>query len=77
MARKKSKPVAKTMPMRSLEEAGVAFQVHSHGRKQYTAEGVAQDLGVPVAHVVKAMIVRRSDRSFVSVSYTHLTLPTN
>jgi len=53
------------MRMRLLEEAGVAFRVHSHGRKQYTAEGVAQDLGVPVAQVVKAMIVRRSDRSFI------------
>lgn len=62
---KKAKASAKTMPMRVLEEKGVPYQVHRHARKLYTAEGVAEDLGIPVAQVVKAMIVRLSDRSFV------------
>ncbi len=62
---KKAKASAKTMPMRVLEEKGVPYQVHAHARKLYTAEGVAEDLGIPVAQVVKAMIVRLSDRSFV------------
>jgi len=64
---KKARVTAKTMPMRALEERGIPYQVHAHARKLYTAEGVAEDLGIPVAQVVKAMIVRRSDRSFVLV----------
>jgi Cys-tRNA(Pro)/Cys-tRNA(Cys) deacylase len=62
---KKSKGTAKTMPMRILDEKGVSYEPRQQARKQLTAEGVAQDLGVPVAWVVKAMIVQRSDRSFV------------
>ena len=64
---KKAKMSAKTIPMRALDEKGVPYRVHAHTRKLYTAEGVAEDLGIPVAQVVKAMIVRRSDRSFVLV----------
>jgi Cys-tRNA(Pro) deacylase len=64
---KKSKSSAKTMPMRALEGKGVPYQVHAHVHKLYTAEGVAEDLGISVAQVVKAMIVRCSDRSFVLV----------
>ena len=64
---KKSKSSAKTMPMRALEEKGIPYEVHAHTRKLYTAEGVAEDLSIPVAQVVKAMIVRCSDRSFVLV----------
>ena len=64
---KKKKGTAKTMPMRILGEKGIPYEPRQQARKQLTAEGVAQDLGVPVAWVVKAMIVQRSDRSFVLV----------
>ena len=64
---KKGPSKGKTLPMRALDEKGVRYQVHVHGRKLFGAEGVAEDLGIPVAHVVKAMIVRRSDRSFALV----------
>jgi Cys-tRNA(Pro)/Cys-tRNA(Cys) deacylase len=55
------KNIAKTMPMRVLEERNIPYEPHQQSSKQYTAEGVAEDLGVPVAQVVKAMIVQRSD----------------
>lgn len=61
---KKKKGSATTMPMRALDEKGIAYEPRHQARKQLTAEGVAEDLGVPVAWVVKAMIVQRSDRSF-------------
>ncbi len=64
---KKRKGLAKTMPMRVLEEKGIPYEPRQQAHKQYTAEGVAEDLGVPVAQVVKAMIVQRSDRRFVLV----------
>jgi Cys-tRNA(Pro)/Cys-tRNA(Cys) deacylase len=65
---KKKKRIPKTMPMRVLEEKGISYQVHQHAHKQYTAEGVAEDLSIPVAQVVKAMIIQRSDRQFVLVA---------
>jgi Cys-tRNA(Pro)/Cys-tRNA(Cys) deacylase len=55
------------MPMRALEQRGVPYEIHEHVQKQYTAEGVAEDLGVPVAQVAKAMIVRDSERQFAVV----------
>jgi Cys-tRNA(Pro)/Cys-tRNA(Cys) deacylase len=64
---KKKKGAAKTMPMRILEEKGIPYEPRQQARKQFTAEGVAADLDVPVAWVVKAMIVQRSDRSFLLV----------
>jgi Cys-tRNA(Pro) deacylase len=57
---KKKKGGAKTMPMRVLDEKGIPYEVRQQTSKQYTAEGVAEDLGVPVAQVVKAMLVQRS-----------------
>jgi len=57
---KKKKGGAKTMPMRILDERGIHYEVHQQSGKQFTAEGVAEDLGVPVAQVVKAMLVQRS-----------------
>ena len=57
---KKDKGIAKTMPMRVLDEAGIPYEVHLHAHKQVTSAGVAADLGIPVAQVVKAMIVQRS-----------------
>jgi len=57
---KKNKGGAKTMPMRALDEMGIHYEVHQQSSKQFTAEGVAEDLGVPVAQVVKAMLVQRS-----------------
>lgn len=65
MAKKKS--TAKTMPMRILDEKGIAYTTREQARKQFSAEGVAEDLGVPVAWVVKAMIVQCTDRSFALV----------
>ena len=64
---KKKKRTAKTLPMRILEEKDIAYELRQQARKQLTAEGVAEDLGVPVAWVVKAMIVQRSDRGFALV----------
>jgi Cys-tRNA(Pro)/Cys-tRNA(Cys) deacylase len=63
----KKKRVKKTVPIRLLEEKGIPFQVHQHAHKQLTAEGVAEDLDIPVAEVLKAMIVRRSDGQFALV----------
>ncbi len=63
----KKKRTAKTLPMRILEEKGIVYEARQQARKQFTAEGVAEDLGVPVAWVVKAMIVQLSDRSYVLV----------
>ena len=60
---KKNKGGAKTMPMRVLEEKGIPYEVRQGSSKQFTAEGVAEDLGVPVAQVVKAMLVQRSSSS--------------
>jgi Cys-tRNA(Pro)/Cys-tRNA(Cys) deacylase len=65
MAKKKKDRFPKTMPIRALEERGVPYEVHVHAHKQYTAEGVAEDLGIPVSQVVKAMILRTSDRRLV------------
>ncbi len=64
---KKKKATAKTLPMRLLEEKGVAYEPRPQSGKQFTAEGVARDLGVPVAWVVKAMIVQKSDRNFALI----------
>lgn len=61
---KRKKTTTKTLPMRILEERGIAHEPRQQARKQFSAEGVAEDLGVPVAWVVKAMIVQCSDRSF-------------
>jgi Cys-tRNA(Pro)/Cys-tRNA(Cys) deacylase len=57
---KKTKVGARTMPMRTLDERGIQYEVRQQTSKQFTAEGVAGDLGVPVAQVVKAMLVQRS-----------------
>ena len=61
---KKQKSGSKTAPMRVLEDVGVSYVVHEHAHKQFTCEGVAEDLKVPVTQVVKAMIVQRSDGGF-------------
>ena len=57
---KKKKGAAKTIPQRMLDEKGISYEVRQQSGKQFTAEGVADDLGVPVAQVVKAMLVQRS-----------------
>jgi Cys-tRNA(Pro)/Cys-tRNA(Cys) deacylase len=59
--------MGKTIVMRALEAKGVPYTYHKHARKQHTAAGVAEDLGIPVAWVVKAMIVQRSQRDFALV----------
>lgn len=58
----KDKGISKTIPMRVLDERGIAYHAHLQSHKQVTSAGVAEDLGVPVAQVVKAMIVQRSVR---------------
>jgi len=58
---KKKKGTATTLPMRILDEKGISYEPRQQARKQFTAEGVAEDLGVPVAWVAKAMIVQKSD----------------
>lgn len=57
----------KTLPMEILEQKGINYDVHEHDRDQYTAEGVAEDLGIPVAQVVKAMLVQCDGSWFVLV----------
>jgi len=59
--------VTKTLPMELLERKGIPYQAHEHEEVQYTAEGVAGDLGVPVAQVVKAMLVRCDGSWYVLV----------
>jgi Cys-tRNA(Pro)/Cys-tRNA(Cys) deacylase len=50
--------VKKTLPVRALEAKDIEFQPLTQSRSEYTAEGVAADLGVEVAMVLKAMLVR-------------------
>jgi Cys-tRNA(Pro)/Cys-tRNA(Cys) deacylase len=59
--------MGKTIVMRVLEAKNIPYEYHKHARKQYTAEGVAEDLNIPVGWVVKAMIVARSNRDFALV----------
>jgi Cys-tRNA(Pro)/Cys-tRNA(Cys) deacylase len=56
-----------TLPIELLEQKGIPYEVHQHEDEQYTAEGVAQDLGVPAAQVVKAMLVRCDGSWYVLV----------
>ncbi len=58
----KDRGLAKTMPMRALEERGIPYEALQQSHSQHTSAGVAEELGVPVAQVVKAMIVQRSTR---------------
>jgi Cys-tRNA(Pro)/Cys-tRNA(Cys) deacylase len=60
---KKKKGTSKTMPMRAFDEKGIPYEIRQQSGKEYTAEGVAEDLGVPVAQVVKAMLIQRSASS--------------
>ena len=59
--------VTKTLPMELLEQQGVSYEVHEHDEAQYTAEGVAEDVGLPVEQVLKAMLVRCDGSWFVLV----------
>jgi Cys-tRNA(Pro)/Cys-tRNA(Cys) deacylase len=52
------KSSTKTMPMRELENHGVEYKPLQQSREQFTAEGVADDLRVPICQVVKAMLIR-------------------
>ncbi len=57
---KKKKGISKTLPMRALDDKKIPYEIRQQAGKEFTAEGVAADLGVPVAQVVKAMLVQRS-----------------
>ncbi len=59
--------VIRTLPMELLEQKGIVYEIHQHEEEQYTAQGVAQDLGVPVAQVVKAMLARCDESWYVLV----------
>ncbi len=59
--------VVRTLPMELLDQKGISYHVHRHEEHQFTAEGVAQDLGVPVSQVVKAMLVRCDGSWYVLV----------
>ncbi len=59
--------MGKTIVMRALETKGILYTYRQHIRRQYTAEGVAEELGVPLAWVTKAMIVQRSNGEFALV----------
>ncbi len=58
--------VVKTLPMDLLDQKGISYEAHEHS-EQYTAEGVASALGVSVAQVVKAMLVKCDNSWFVLV----------
>lgn len=64
MAKKKTSS-AKTMSMRILDELGIPYKARQQSKKQLTASGVAEDLGVPLNWVVKAMILQRSDGAYI------------
>jgi Cys-tRNA(Pro)/Cys-tRNA(Cys) deacylase len=66
MAKRKQR-IPTTMPMRILDDKGIAYTPRPQARKRFTAEGVASDLGVPAAWVVKAMIAQLSDGGFVLI----------
>ncbi len=57
----------KTLPMELLDQKDIRYDVHEHEEDQYTAEGVAEDLGVRVAQVLKAMLVRCDGSWYVLV----------
>lgn len=59
--------VTRTLPMELLEQKGIRYKAHHHEEDQYTAHGVAEDLGVSVAQVVKAMLVRCDGSWYVLV----------
>jgi Cys-tRNA(Pro)/Cys-tRNA(Cys) deacylase len=59
--------VTKTLPMELLEQKGIPYDVHQHEEDQYTAEGVARDLDIPVGQVVKAMLVQCDGSWYVLV----------
>jgi Cys-tRNA(Pro) deacylase len=63
--------------MRALDEHGFAYEVHQHSHKQYTSAGVAEDLGVPVAQVVKAMVVQHSIRQPGQGEFAVVVIPGN
>ncbi len=65
MAKKKKTASARTMPMRILDDEGIPYKVRQQSKKQLTASGVAEDLGVPLNWVVKAMILQCSDGAYV------------
>jgi Cys-tRNA(Pro)/Cys-tRNA(Cys) deacylase len=61
---KKKQSKGRTLPMRILDDLDISYQPRQQSSKQFSAEGVAEDLGVPTAWVVKAMLVQRANRSF-------------
>ena len=72
---KKDKGIAKTLPMRALDEQGIPYEAHEQSHKQYTSAGVAEELGIPVAQVVKAMIVQRSTHAAGQGEFAVVVIP--
>jgi Cys-tRNA(Pro) deacylase len=69
--------VKKTQPIRVLEAKRVAFKALEQSRNEYTAEGVAADLGVVRAQVLKAMLVcyKHPDRPSPGGSFALFATP--
>ena len=63
MSKKKSGG-PKTAAIRALEQKGIPFTLRPQAHGSLTAEGVARELGLPVAKVVKAMIVKNSSNAY-------------
>lgn len=76
---KKKKSKAKTMPMRVLDKKRIPYEIRQQSSKQFTAEGVASDLGVNVAQVVKAMFIEFSEppRGNPRSQYVLVVIPGN
>lgn len=56
-----AKKIPKTMPIRALEESGVPYEALQQEKRRFTAQGVAEDLEVPVTQVLKAMLLERAE----------------
>lgn len=63
MSKKKSGG-SKTAAIRALEQKGVPFSPRPQAHGSLTAEGVARELDLPVAKVVKSMIVKDSGNAY-------------
>ncbi len=56
--------ISKTAPMRVLEQRNIPYTARLQAHGALTAEGVAQELGLPVAQVIKAMIIKDSSNTY-------------
>ena len=71
----KDKGLATTMAIRVLNGQGIPYEVHLHAHKQVTSAWVAEDLGVPVAQVVKAKLAQWSARQAGLGEFAVIVIP--